>query len=155
MMWHPQPQTNRPKISVASIASAKKINPALTTPCCSVYIASDGSIGDSVRPITSHCIMCSTMSKFTPISAAARHRLVVETRISLPPLPDLLMIGSSTDLFFVDFLFSQPLFIQKLRKKSRRLSPVNNAQDLIKTPKSCKRKVNLHPAVTTLNIFRS
>src|SRR5205807_5934577 len=31
-MSQPQPQTKRPKINVAKIARAKKINPALTTP---------------------------------------------------------------------------------------------------------------------------
>ena len=53
-MWQPQPQTNRPKISVATIASEKKIKPAFTAPFWIVYIASDGSIGETVTPMTSH-----------------------------------------------------------------------------------------------------
>ena len=47
-MWQPQPQMYRPKIKVARIASVKKMNPALMNPFCSVYIVSEGSIGETV-----------------------------------------------------------------------------------------------------------
>src|ERR1043166_101913 len=53
-MWQPQPQTKRPRMSVASIATAKKINPALIKPFRSVYIVSDGSMGEIVRPAMRH-----------------------------------------------------------------------------------------------------
>src|SRR5689334_12884379 len=42
--WQPQPQTKRPKTSVARMASVKKMNPALTNPFRSVYIVSEGSM---------------------------------------------------------------------------------------------------------------
>ena len=53
-MWQPQPQMYRPKIKVARIARVKKMNPALMNPFCSVYIVSEGSIGETVLPMTHH-----------------------------------------------------------------------------------------------------
>ena len=53
-MWQPQPQTKRPKISVARIAREKKIKPALIAPRWSVCMVSEGSIGETVRPVIHH-----------------------------------------------------------------------------------------------------
>ena len=70
-------------MSVAKIARLKKMKPAFTNPFCSVYIVSDGSIGDTVLPVNRHWIMCAIMNKFRRISAAARHRLVFDSRMPL------------------------------------------------------------------------
>src|SRR5439155_1841685 len=53
-MWQPQPQTKRPKINVAKIARAKKMNPALTNPFCNVCMVSEGSMGETVLPMMRH-----------------------------------------------------------------------------------------------------
>jgi hypothetical protein len=44
----------RPKIKVARIARVKKMNPALMNPFWSVYMVSEGSIGETVLPMTLH-----------------------------------------------------------------------------------------------------
>jgi len=41
-------------MSVAKIARLKKMKPAFTNPFCSVYIVSEGSIGEIVLPINRH-----------------------------------------------------------------------------------------------------
>ncbi len=49
------------------MASVKKMNPAFTAPFCSVYIVSDGSIGETVWPEMRHCIKCAAISKVSAI----------------------------------------------------------------------------------------
>jgi len=57
-------------------ASVKKINPALIAPFWSVYIVSEGSMGEIVRPIIRHCMKCATISNVRAASVKARQRLV-------------------------------------------------------------------------------
>jgi len=59
------------------------MNPALIAPFCSVCIASDGSIGDTVRPMIRHWTKCTTISSVSKMRAPARHRLVRDFLISL------------------------------------------------------------------------
>ena len=68
-------------MSVAKIARLKKMKPAFTNPFCSVYIVSEGSMGETVLPVNRHWIMCATMNRFRRINAAARHRLVFDSRM--------------------------------------------------------------------------
>ncbi len=67
-------------MSVAKIARLKKMKPAFTKPFCSVYIVSEGSMGETVLPISRHWMMCAIMNRFRAINAAARHRLVFDLR---------------------------------------------------------------------------
>src|SRR5262249_60629829 len=67
------------------------MKPALTNPFCRVCIVSEGSIGEIVLPIIRHWMMCAIMNKFRVISAAARHRLVLDLR-----MPALLYPGTLT-----------------------------------------------------------
>jgi hypothetical protein len=57
------------------------MKPAFTNPFWSVYIVSDGSMGEIVLPIRRHWMMCAIMNKFRAINAAARHRLVFDSRM--------------------------------------------------------------------------
>ena len=57
------------------------MKPAFTKPFCSVYIVSEGSIGEIVLPINRHWMMCAIMNRFRAISAAPRHRLVFDLRM--------------------------------------------------------------------------
>ena len=68
-------------MSVAKIARLKKMKPAFTNPFCSVYIVSDGSMGEIVLPINRHWMICAIMNRFRRINAAARHRPVFDLRM--------------------------------------------------------------------------
>ena len=68
-------------MSVAKIARVKKMKPAFTNSFCSVYMVSEGSIGETVRLINRHWMMCAIMNRFRRINAAARHRLVFDFRM--------------------------------------------------------------------------
>jgi hypothetical protein len=68
-------------MSVAKIARLKKMKPAFTNPFCSVYIVSEGSIGETVLPMNRHWMMCAIMNRFRRTKARARHRLVFELRM--------------------------------------------------------------------------
>src|SRR5262245_10068157 len=85
-MWQPHPHTKRPKTSVARSAAAKNTKPALTYPSSRVYIDSDGSTGDSVRPLNRNWVACAAIATCTATSVAARHRLRFDlrTRDSFP-----------------------------------------------------------------------
>lgn len=109
-MWQPQPQIKRPNISAAIIASVKKMNPALTTPRCSVYIASDGSIGETVVPDHFHWTKWMTISAVKVVSTIARHLLAREwtTPFGLPAFTSI--TGSSRLLVPVVLEFLLPEF---------------------------------------------
>ncbi len=97
--WQAQPQKKRPKISVPSSVTAKKMKPAFTKPSSRVYIDSDGSTGESVRPATAKCAMCRAISPCTPSSTAARHRLRREARTcDSEPVPATGSAGSATSI---------------------------------------------------------
>ena len=109
-MWQPQPQTNRPKIIVPKMASAKKMKPALIAPLCKVCMDSEGSIGETVRPAIHHWMTWATMSRFTRPSAAARQRLVFDFRMPLRA-PEKNFRGSPAVTLPVRFsMFSHPVF---------------------------------------------
>ena len=110
-IWQPHPHTNLPKINVAIIAKLKKINPAFTSPFCSVYIDSDGSIGEIVEPEISHCMTCATIISVSKIRAAARQRLMDECLISIFCAGAFGRTGSSRFRFFVWAFESQAVFI--------------------------------------------
>ncbi|MCH9001631.1 MAG: GDP-mannose 4,6-dehydratase [Planctomycetes bacterium] len=80
MKWHPHPQTKRPKTSVTRIEAARNRKPALRWPSFSVYMASDGSIGETVRPAISHCAMWASINTCTRISDRARRRDIRDRR---------------------------------------------------------------------------
>lgn len=99
-------------MSVAMIAREKKMNPALIAPVCSVYIASEGSIGDTVSPIDRHWTMCTAINRCRRTSAAARHFDVADAAMSVffGAEPDA-NTGRLTDLPVRLFFGSQPSFI--------------------------------------------
>ena len=68
-------------MSVAKIARLKKMKPAFTNPLWSVYIVSEGSMGETVLPINRHWMMCAIMNRFRRINARARHRPVFDLRM--------------------------------------------------------------------------
>jgi hypothetical protein len=80
-MWQSQPQKNRPKRMVRTIASRNMIAPALTTPTSSVSMASEGSMGETVEPTMSHWIMWATMRRLTRVRTAVRQRAALECPI--------------------------------------------------------------------------
>ena len=49
-MWQPQPQKNRPKIAVRTVARRKNTRPAFTMECLENSMASEGSRGVIVSP---------------------------------------------------------------------------------------------------------
>ena len=49
--WQAHPQNQRPRTSVERMVIAKKMSPALTTEYLANSMASDGSSGDTVRPV--------------------------------------------------------------------------------------------------------
>jgi hypothetical protein len=57
------------------------MNPALIFPSLSVYMASDGSTGESVRPVHHQCKTCPMMIRCTTTNDSARQRLLREGRI--------------------------------------------------------------------------
>ena len=76
------PATNKtPEDERRQNCQAKKMKPAFTNPFCSVYIVSEGSMGETVLPINRHWMMCAIMNKFRAINAAARHRPVFDLRM--------------------------------------------------------------------------
>src|SRR4051794_34652704 len=109
-MWQPQPQTNRPKMSVARIAREKKMKPALTAPCWSVCMLSEGSIGETVRPAIHHWITCAIMNRFNKPSARARHRLVFDLRICVPGIAEVPRAPGGGKLAKFGSVVSQPDF---------------------------------------------
>jgi hypothetical protein len=78
-------------MSVAKIASVKKMKPAFTNPFWSVYIVSEGSMGETVLPINRHWMMCAIMNRFRRINASPRHQPVFDLR-----MPVLLYPGTVT-----------------------------------------------------------
>src|SRR5678815_275200 len=87
------------------------MNPALMAPRWSVYILSDGSIGETVVPMRRHCTMCAIISRLRVTRAAARQRLVFESFISLCWVGEFGRTGSLIDRDFFTSLLTQPLFM--------------------------------------------
>ena len=59
------------------------MKPALTAPRSSVYIVSEGSMGETVRPAIHHWITCATINRFSEMRTRARQRLVRDLRMPL------------------------------------------------------------------------
>ena len=71
---------NLDELGNALFALVRLLNPAFISPLLSVYIASDGSIGESVRPVRSQCRTWAIMTTWTNTSDIARRRLIREGR---------------------------------------------------------------------------
>src|SRR5262245_49280497 len=80
--WQPQPQTKRAKMGVARTARVKKMNPALMNPFRRVYMVSEGSMGEIVRPMKRHWMTWAIISRFSEMRAAARRRLAFDLRMA-------------------------------------------------------------------------
>jgi hypothetical protein len=65
-------------MKVARSASEKKTNPELIFPTSSVYMVSEGSMGDTVLPVMNHWTMWRIISTCTPIKTPARQREALE-----------------------------------------------------------------------------
>src|SRR5688500_5511577 len=102
-------------MSVVRIAKVKNMNPALIAPFWSVYIDSDGSIGETVVPMIRHWMKWATMRSVRVMSAAALHRLVRDLRIPPSGTGEFARTGSSILRFSPAFWPSQPLFIGRFR----------------------------------------
>lgn len=74
------------------------MNPALTNPFCSVYMVSEGSMGETVLPISRHCTMWAIMNRFRAINAAARHLLVPDLRMPVSCCSRLPILGRCVDV---------------------------------------------------------
>jgi hypothetical protein len=87
------------------------MKPALIAPRWSVYIASDGSIGEIVCPISRHWIKWTAIRMVSVISEAARQMPVRDRGAGGRGPATVAKIGNSTDRPADKSWRSQPLFI--------------------------------------------
>jgi hypothetical protein len=104
-----------------------------------VYIASDGSIGETVDPVARHCIKCAAINSVNAIKTPARQTLTRECAIS--GLFEFFSTGSSMVRGARTSLLAQPSFMIRGRVMFRcskcsvkSLLPNRRAIDLLHKP---------------------
>jgi len=110
---------------VAKIATGKKMNPALTAPLCNVNLVSEGSIGETVEPSSTIGSTCGDhQRRERDQRAAARQRLVRESRMTSFGADGFFKTGNLTDRFGLICVLVQPLFMKRMGPGARRQAKV-------------------------------
>ena len=72
--WHAHPQKKRPNNNVLAMATPRTISPGLITFSRANLLASDGSSGAKLLPVSSQCAMCASSKTCTKTKTKARRR---------------------------------------------------------------------------------